>query len=375
MNVYQLKDVCKMYQPSTISTKEMVPDGKYVVYGANGPIGRYNKFNHEERQLLVTCRGATCGSVNISEPFAWINGNAMVIQPKNNLVTLDYLKYAFLGGIDLSTAITGSAQPQITRTSLEVIEIPVPTIAEQNLIVQKLDDIFLTTDQLVMDSQSVKETVSNLFSLIIDKWIDSYSGNETVDLSNLAEMKGRIGWRGLTAKEYTESGPLFLSVHSLNHGHYVDFSRAFHISQERYDESPEIHLQEGFILIAKDGYVGKAAMVGEITEPTTVNSSLLVVKPNKGIKTKYLYCYFLSSYFKNLVKERIAGSTIPHLYQRDIAKIPVIKLNEKQQDEFIDKFEKVSVLLEEYEKNLEKKIQLLSQLRRAILSDSFGVMA
>ena len=62
-----------MYQPPTISTKELIPDGDYVVYGANGVIGRYNKFNHEEPQLLVTCRGATCGAVNMSEPFSWIN--------------------------------------------------------------------------------------------------------------------------------------------------------------------------------------------------------------------------------------------------------------------------------------------------------------
>ncbi len=41
-------------------------------------------------------------------------------------------------------------------------------------------------------------------------------------LGELAELKGRIGWRGLTAKEYTKSGPLFLSVHALNHGEYVD---------------------------------------------------------------------------------------------------------------------------------------------------------
>ena len=50
-------------------------------------------------------------------------------------------------------------------------------------------------------------------------------------LKEVAELSGRIGWKGLTAKEYTKSGPLFLSVHSLNYGDYVDFRDAFHISQ------------------------------------------------------------------------------------------------------------------------------------------------
>ena len=142
MKLVPLKDFCKMYQPSTISTKEMIPDGKYVVYGANGPIGRYNKFNHEEPQLLITCRGATCGAVNMSEPFAWINGNAMVIQPDLAMASLDYIKYAFLGGVDVSSSITGSAQPQITRTTLEVINVPLPSLEKQLEIVEQLDRAF-----------------------------------------------------------------------------------------------------------------------------------------------------------------------------------------------------------------------------------------
>jgi type I restriction enzyme, S subunit len=142
LNLVPLKDFCRMYQPPTISTKEMIPNGEFVVYGANGPIGRYNKFNHEEPQLLVTCRGATCGAVNMSEPFSWINGNAMVIQPDLALASLEYMKYAFLGGIDVSSSITGSAQPQITRTTLEVIKVPLPSLEKQRDVVEKLDRAF-----------------------------------------------------------------------------------------------------------------------------------------------------------------------------------------------------------------------------------------
>jgi restriction endonuclease S subunit len=71
--IKQLGDVCELYQPKTISSKEMVDDGDYPVFGANGIIGKYDKYNHEEPQLLITCRGATCGSINISEPKSWIN--------------------------------------------------------------------------------------------------------------------------------------------------------------------------------------------------------------------------------------------------------------------------------------------------------------
>jgi len=121
-----LGDTCRMYQPKTIGTKDLVPDGAYPVFGANGVIGRYDKFNHEEPQLLVTCRGATCGSVNVSEPNSWITGNAMVVRPLDASLNLKFLEFAFRGGIHVSKAITGAAQPQITRTNLAPIEIRFP---------------------------------------------------------------------------------------------------------------------------------------------------------------------------------------------------------------------------------------------------------
>jgi type I restriction enzyme, S subunit len=116
-----LGDACEIYQPQTISGREMIADGAYPVFGANGIIGRYDKFNHEDPQLLITCRGATCGTVNISEPRSWITGNAMVVRPKRTTLDMRFLEYLFRGSIDVSTAITGAAQPQITRTNLAPI--------------------------------------------------------------------------------------------------------------------------------------------------------------------------------------------------------------------------------------------------------------
>lgn len=146
----------------------------------------------------------------------------------------------------------------------------------------------------------------------------------TVKLTDVAELSGRIGWKGLTAKEYTEEGPFFLSVHSLNHGDFVDFRAAFHISQARYDESPEIMLQSGDVLICKDGAgIGKVGIVGELPGQTTINSSLLLIRSKPKIEPKYLYYILMSPYFQAIVQSRLEGATTPHLYQRDIAGFPI----------------------------------------------------
>ena len=117
----------------------MVDDGDYPVYGANGIVGKYDKFNHAEPQLLITCRGATCGAVNVSQPNSWINGNAMVVKPRDSSIQLKFLEHLFRGGVDLQAVITGAAQPQITRQSLAPLKIRVPPLSEQRRIAAILD--------------------------------------------------------------------------------------------------------------------------------------------------------------------------------------------------------------------------------------------
>ena len=144
-----LGETCEMYQPKTIGTKDLVADGPHPVFGANGVIGRYDKFNHEEPQLLITCRGATCGSVNISDPKSWITGNAMVVRPKDHALDLHFLEFVFRGGIDISSAITGAAQPQITRTNLSPLLIRYPkSVAEQERLAEKFESLTEETQRL-----------------------------------------------------------------------------------------------------------------------------------------------------------------------------------------------------------------------------------
>ncbi|MDW7987339.1 MAG: restriction endonuclease subunit S, partial [candidate division WOR-3 bacterium] len=105
--IKKLGEVCKIYQPATITSKEILEKGPYKVYGANGVIGYYDKYNHEESEVLVTCRGSTCGTVNFSEPKSWITGNAMVVHPKDKNLSKRFLYYYLKSAYLLST-ITGA---------------------------------------------------------------------------------------------------------------------------------------------------------------------------------------------------------------------------------------------------------------------------
>ena len=196
----KLGEICDIYQPKTLSSNMLLPDGKYAVYGANGIIGRYDKYNHESSEVLMTCRGATCGTINVSEPFSWINGNAMVIHPQSDELNKAYLVYV-IKGIDLSNVITGAAQPQITRQSLSPTKIPIPPIAEQERIVAELDLLSGIIEKKKEQLKAYDQLAQSIFYTMFGDPIDNPKGWETKKLGQVYKLKSGDG---LSAKQFIE---------------------------------------------------------------------------------------------------------------------------------------------------------------------------
>ena len=151
-----LNEFCEMYQPKTISTKKLIDHGEFPVYGANGQIGFYDQFNHADSEVTVTCRGATCGTVNIIPARSWITGNAMVVRPLHGSVSRPFLAYE-LQSIDMTAYITGTAQPQITRTTLAPMSITVPPLAEQERIVEILEEQLSRLDAALAVADAIEK--------------------------------------------------------------------------------------------------------------------------------------------------------------------------------------------------------------------------
>jgi type I restriction enzyme S subunit len=138
--VKRLGEIARLYQPETISAASFKQSG-YPVYGANGIVGYFDRFNHEKWQVTVTCRGSTCGTVNRAIAPCWITGNAMVICcDETNSIDKSFLYYLLLSS-DLSGCISGTGQPQIVRTPLANFCVSLPPLPEQTAIAAVLSDM------------------------------------------------------------------------------------------------------------------------------------------------------------------------------------------------------------------------------------------
>ena len=131
----KLKEISEVYQPQTISQRELTDSG-FDVYGANGIIGKYGRYNHEFEQVVVGCRG-NCGAVNFTKPKSWITGNAMVVNLDNSTKSIKTFIYYSLLNTNFQYLISGSGQPQIT-SDIKYHEIKLPNLNEQQKIAEVL---------------------------------------------------------------------------------------------------------------------------------------------------------------------------------------------------------------------------------------------
>ena len=158
---------------------------------------------------------------------------------------------------------------------------------------------------------------------------------KTEKLGKFLYIKGRIGWKGLKKSEYLEHSEYkIINGESLTKNG-IDWDKAGYISKERYDESPEIMLQNEDILISKDGTIGKLGFVENLSFKATVASGIFVLRNLNSnlINTRFIYNYLSSSYFSKFIISRTEGSVIPHLYQKDFVQLdfplPSLKIQEK----------------------------------------------
>lgn len=363
-----LGDTCEMYQPQTISTKELIPDGPYPVFGANGIIGRYDKFNHEEPQLLVTCRGATCGAVNISEPKSWITGNAMVVRPKDGRIAMRFLEYLFRGGIEISKAITGAAQPQITRTNLAPLEISYPTsLLEQRRIVGVLDEAFagLATAQAhaarnLQNARALFEShLQSVFTHRGEGWVEKTVG-EVCTLKSGTTVSPQLE-RPVGDFPYVKVADMTFDG---NEGTITTSSRF--LCRAEVKESTII--PTGATIFPKRGGAILTNKKRITSLPICADLNIMAVIPSNQIDSRMLYFYFQNVDMRKLG----TGSSIPQINNYDVAPLAIsFPKSISEQKHIVTQLDALAAETQRLARLYEQKQAALAALKKSLLHQAF----
>ncbi|NLX24755.1 MAG: N-6 DNA methylase, partial [Lentisphaerae bacterium] len=310
-----LGEVCEIYQPKTITQQDLKDDGAFVVYGANGVIGRYDQFNHEFPEVIVTCRGATCGTVNYSTAKSWITGNAMVFSPKTDLLLKDYL-FQILKHSDLSSTISGSAQPQITRQSISPYQIPLPPLEIQKEIVAEIEGY---------------QKVINGARAVLDHYrphIPIHPDWPMVELGEVCDV--RDGTHD-SPKYFLEGYPLITSK-NLKDG-FIDFSDVNLITREDLDAiNKRSKVDAGDLLMPMIGTIGNPVVADASREYAVKNVALIKFPKGCQVNNRFLKDVLDSAAMQDRFQRQASGSTqkfIPLGFIRKL-EIPLPPLAEQQ---------------------------------------------
>lgn len=197
-----MNTVCRPKQWKTISSSNLKASG-YPVYGANGIIGFNDSYTHENPTLMITCRGATCGTVNISKPKSYINGNAMALDSLDEARVHIKFLYYFFKQRGFRDVITGSAQPQITRQGLEKVQLPLPPLPIQKKIAAVLEK----ADTLRQQSQQMEQEFNSLAqSVFLDMFGDPKANPRGWEKRTLRQLVSKlVGGKSLAAPEEQDS--------------------------------------------------------------------------------------------------------------------------------------------------------------------------
>lgn len=279
--------------------------------------------------------------------------------------------------------------PHITQKNVFDFKVSIPPLNEQQQGVKYLDLKSYLIDNLIQKKlrkiEILKEHRTTIINLAVTKglnpevkmkdswieWIDMIPEHWMITrIDFICNLFGRLGWKSLKAEEYVDDGFIFLSTPNIKSKN-IDFENVNHITEERYNESPEIMLEIGDVLLVKDGStLGIVNVVRNLPRPATVNSSIGVLKiRSDNLVSEFLY-YFLSSHFMQNIIERIKGGMgVPHLFQADIKKFPVLLppiIEQKQIVSFLDR--KTSEI--DKQVDLEnRKIDLLKEYRQSLISE------
>ena len=364
----KLGEVCDLYQPKTISTKEMVSDGLYDVFGANGKIGKYHSYNHEHSEILMTCRGATCGNINISTPKSWINGNAMVVHIKDEgMLDRQFLVYSLIH-IDKAHIITGAAQPQITRQTLSPLQVCFPSLSEQQSIVDYLDSAFAKIDVMKANAEKALNEAKALFQASLKEMLEPKEGWEEKTLKEITTKISDGSHNppvGLDFSEYEMLSSKNLRKDSFN------FDNPRYLSKEDFEkEDKRTNLEKGDVLLTIVGAGLGDCCVYNFEKKIVFQRSVSVIKPSYDkISSRFLMYTLQHNY--NKIRNESNGAAQKGIYLKQLAAYSVLIPPLSEQQNIVFTLDSLKSKVDRLQENYDKISQECDALKQAILRQVF----
>jgi type I restriction enzyme S subunit len=121
-------------------------EGNIPVYGSGGIMGFVDSPSYTKVSVLIPRKGTITNIFYVEEPF-WNVDTIFYTIINENMIIPKYFYY-FMSNFDLTNLSTDSTRPSLTQTILNKIKIPIPSLEEQQKIVNILDKFDTLTNSI-----------------------------------------------------------------------------------------------------------------------------------------------------------------------------------------------------------------------------------
>lgn len=256
-----------------VKSSDRVP-GEFPYYGASGVVDHIDSYIFDGEYLLISEDGENLRSRSTPIAFLasgkfWVNNHAHVVRG-NELADTRFLSF-LLAITDISGHLTGSAQPKLSKASMESISIPLPPLAEQRAIAEVLGAL---DDKIAANNKLARLTNDLADSVFRQALLKAEFSNET--FADISRVSGG-GTPSTKQPEYWNGDVLWATptdVTALMAPYLEGTSRT--ITEEGLNACASELYPAGTILMTSRATIGSFALT---QFPTAVNQGFIVVQP------------------------------------------------------------------------------------------------
>lgn len=336
-NFVRLRYLCNITTGNS-DTQDADPDGEYLFYVRSPIIERSTKYTFDGEGILMAGDGAGAGRV-FHHAFGKYAVHQRVYRLYNFKINSNFLFY-YVSNLFPSVMDKGSAQSTVPSVRLPMLlnfEVCTPPLAEQQRIADFLDEKCGEIDSIRSDIQKQIDILNDYKKSVITEAVTKGLNPKAKLKDSGIEWIGKIPehWEGKKIKylcstitdgshfspETTQEGKSYITVSNV-YNDVVHYENAAKISEEDFFILVKNGCRppKGAVLLAKDGTVGRSAIVKE--NDYVVLSSLGILVPNVNKVTSAFLKYLLDcQYLQEQMKLAMAGSALRRITISKIGKL------------------------------------------------------
>ena len=249
-----------------------------------------------------------------------IHDGWLVIRDTHNHFDKSFLYY-LLGSPNMYNEFkrlaVGGVVNNLNSQLVRNVFVPVPPLSEQQRIVSELDLLSSIIEKKKAQLKEYDQLAQSIFYDMFGDPVSNEKGWEVKRLGEVISVKGRVGWKGYKKEDLRESGPLAIGGGHITENGSLDFSSPVYLSMEKYEESPEIMVQRGDLIMVQRGTIGRIGLVKNEIGEATINPCVLILRP-LAVSGLYVLHLMLNKIMQRCLQELVRGVAQPMITQKQV---------------------------------------------------------